>query len=190
MGTWGATRSWLVGAVLLVAGGLPVTAAAQQAWVKGEQKFNLRTGPGTNYRIVGTVNKDDRVQITARESGWTQVRNRDGDQGWLPSRYLQQSLPNAMRLERTASELETVRKEFEDVSSETEKLQQENQRLLEQESAQAAESRALTEENLDLKAGERWPYLITGATILLAGMLGGALLAKFAGRRPQPRIRF
>ncbi len=169
---------------------LPVDAAAQAAWVRGETKFNLRSGPGTRYRIVATVERDERVQITANESGWTQVRTASGDQGWLPARYVQRSLPDSLRLKQVQEELESARKELGERTEEFEKLSQESAALQQKEAAQGEQILELTEENLDLKAGERWPYLITGATILVAGVLAGAILARFSGRRPQPRIRF
>ena len=47
----------------------------------------------------------------------------------------------------------------------------------------------LTRENLELRAGARWPEWITGAGILGAGMLMGAILHSITGRRSRPRIR-
>ncbi len=176
----------IAGVLLLLA--LPLHAARGE-WVRGETRFNLRTGPGVNYRITGNVERDEPVQVTARESGWAQVRSRTGAEGWLLARYLQQTPPDALRIERNETELASVREEAEGLKRDNEQLRQENERLRQQETDQGEEVRRLTEENLDLKAGERWPYLITGAAILVTGMLAGALFARAAGRRPQPRIR-
>ena len=35
--------------------GAPVTAQAETAWIRGEIRLNLRTGPGNNYRIVDSI---------------------------------------------------------------------------------------------------------------------------------------
>ena len=49
--------------------------------------------------------------------------------------------------------------------------------------------RRLSEENRDLRAGERWPYLVTGAGILGIGLAVG-LLVRGGTRRSSSRIRF
>ena len=55
--------------------------------------------------------------------------------------------------------------------------------------SQRTEIQTLTRENMELKAGARWPEWITGACILAAGMLMGAILQSISARRSRPRIR-
>jgi hypothetical protein len=47
----------------------------------------------------------------------------------------------------------------------------------------------LTVDNLELRAGARYPEWITGASILAAGMALGAMLHRSSGRRTPKRIR-
>jgi SH3 domain protein len=173
-----------------VAALLPAAAAAEPQWVWGESTFELRTGPGIQYRIVAYVKKDERVDVLTRESGWAQVRNAAEERGWLLERYLQREPPPSVQLERARAELATARAELDSLGREAAELREESARLTERDAQQGEQILRLTEENLDLKAGERWPYLITGASILVAGMLGGALVTRLSARRPQPRIRF
>jgi hypothetical protein len=54
---------------------------------------------------------------------------------------------------------------------------------------QKTELERLTRENLELRAGARWPEWIAGASILFVGAVLGMLVHRSASRRPGPRIR-
>ena len=60
------------------------TTSAQEVWVKDVVNLNLRTGPGNQYRITGLLKTGDSVRIVKRAEGWTQVRQSDGKEGWVP----------------------------------------------------------------------------------------------------------
>ena len=47
----------------------------------------------------------------------------------------------------------------------------------------------ISRENFELRAGARWPEWITGAGILCAGMILGAILRAITARRARPRLR-
>lgn len=49
-------------------------------------KLNVRTGPGTNYGILGAVTKNERLPVTGRAAGrcdWFQVQLPSGQVGWI-----------------------------------------------------------------------------------------------------------
>jgi hypothetical protein len=49
-------------------------------------KLNVRHGPGVNYRILGSVNRNDRLPVTGRANGrcdWFQVQLSSGQIGWI-----------------------------------------------------------------------------------------------------------
>jgi len=48
---------------------------------------NLRSGPGTSYKIVGTINEKSLVTILDIESGWAKIRHGEL-QGWVNDDYL------------------------------------------------------------------------------------------------------
>ena len=165
-------------------------ASAEQAWVRDEIRLNLRTGPSTQNRIVGVVKTGDEVAVLRRGDGWTQVRNvTDGKQGWIPEGYLNPVPPPGVRLaelETRAVELET---ELAKVSKRAKELGETNEILASQDGEQEAQIKTLTMENMELKAGARYPEWITGALIFASGMLLGAILrSSFAKRAPQ-RVR-
>ena len=49
---------------------------------------NVRTGPGTSYRVVDTLYAGEQVNIeTCRSSGWCYITH-SGPDGWVSARYL------------------------------------------------------------------------------------------------------
>ncbi|UCA44795.1 SH3 domain-containing protein [Pseudochrobactrum sp. XF203] len=63
--------------------------AAQAANAIVTTNLNLRTGPGTNYRTLGSIPNGARVDVNGctRGYGWCRV-NYAGRSGWASSRYL------------------------------------------------------------------------------------------------------
>lgn len=175
-------------AVLVAASGLPQAAGAETAWVRGEVRLNLRTGPTTGHRIVGGVKTGDRVEIVGRAEDWTRIREPSGLEGWIPAGYLDPEPPAVVRVDQLATEVERLRRRNAELSEENERLTQGSEASVEREAAQRAELERLATENRELRAGARWPHWIAGASILAAGMLVGAILAR-SGRRSQRRIK-
>jgi hypothetical protein len=71
------------------------------------------------------------------------------------------------------------------------RLRAENTALKQRDADRESAIERLSAENLELQAGERWPYLITGAGILGFGMIIGAVVqALIGGRRNRRRIKF
>ena len=162
--------------------------AEQQAWIRGDVKLNVRTGPSTDHRIVAGVETGDDVLILARADSWTQVRTKRGKEGGIPAGYLDTTPPPLVRLEQLESELESTLEQLTLVTSEAERLREENQTLAGRDEEQQSSIRSLTEENLDLKAGARWPYLISGASILGAGMLIGLAMGRSGKKKSRIRL--
>ncbi|MCR5826306.1 MAG: SH3 domain-containing protein [Oscillospiraceae bacterium] len=70
---------------------------------------NLRSGPGTGYGRIALVNKGTKVQVAARENGWSFVKV-EGKFGWISSDYLSKTTPVA-ETETTARTETTTRTE-------------------------------------------------------------------------------
>ncbi len=163
---------------------------AEQAWVMDKEvTLTLRTGAGTQYRIIGGLSTGDAVTILSRGEGWTKVRAPDGKEGWVSAGFLQSSPPARNELERLEEEAEELRRQVAALSTSAADLQAAKGKLESDDEAQRLEIDRLTRENLELRAGARWPEWITGAGIVLVGMALGALLGRNASRRRQPRVR-
>lgn len=80
-----AVTAGLVSGVSLVVGS---TAEARNTKVTATTSVNVRSGPGTQYRIVGAISTGQSLPIkgTAKE-GWTQV-SYSGATAWISSRYV------------------------------------------------------------------------------------------------------
>jgi SH3 domain protein len=162
-------------------------ARAETGWVDDQVRLNLRTGPGNQYRILASVETGDSVEILSRGDGWIEV-SAEGKSGWVPDGYLQADPPAVVKLARIESEAAELRTRAKQLGEDTEKLRGENEQLATRESEQRAELERLTRDNLELRAGSRWPEWIAGACILTVGMGLGALL-RGSARRQTPRIR-
>ncbi len=178
---------------LLLTGLLSLTGAAgvaaQTSWVGGEVKLNLRRGPSTEYKIIGSVSSEEPVTVLDSQDGWTQVRLENGQEGWIPGGYLSSEPPAAIRAERLETEARSLRDRLATSETEAERLRSENQSLSAAETEQRERITALTTENHELRALVRWREWITGASILAIGMIVGALLRRRSGRRRSDRLR-
>ena len=192
--TRGRTR-WQVGVASAVAMAIALCALAatpadaERAWVRGGIRLNLRTEPGTQFRIIGVVQTGDGVDILERRDEWTRIRTSDAKQGWIPVGYLRPEPPPTVRLQQLETEVEELRAELESSTGSVAKLQQQNAEISKKDGEQQAEIAHITRENMELKAGARWPEWIVGASVLAAGMLIGAVLHRNSTRRPPSRIR-
>jgi SH3 domain protein len=168
-----------------------IAASAETSWVKDELRLNLRSGPGNEYRIKGFIKTGDSVTVLSRREGWVQVRTTspDAEDGWVEDGFLAAEPPAAMRLEKMKTETADARGQFGSLTERVKSLETENGTLKEEDVAQKEELESLTRDNMELRAGARWPEWITGACLLAVGMLMGAIVQSMNGRRSRPRIR-
>jgi SH3 domain protein len=164
-------------------------ALAERAWIKDELRINLRTGPGVQFRIVGRLKTGDTVEILETGEGWTKVRLAELGDGWIPEGYLQPTPPARLRLDQSEDQTQDLRDRVEELSRKNTELTGENATLAGRDGDQQEQISRLTRENMELRAGARWPHWITGAGILAAGMLLGLIVRAGAGRRSRTRIR-
>jgi uncharacterized protein YgiM (DUF1202 family) len=162
----------------------------EPAWVRGELKLNFRASPSPTSTALGIVTTGDQVLVLERKGAWARIRVASGETGWLPESSL---LPEAPPVERVAAlegELASVREELAVAQREIETLQRRDEERQTRADERERAFEQIEEENRDLRAGERWPYMVTGASILGAGLTAGFLMRGGASRRGGGRIRF
>ena len=181
--------AWLCAAALGcgVLGSLAAPARAT-SWVKDEVKLNVRTGPSLEYRIVATIATGDSADVLENGDGWTRVRDAKGNEGWVPEGYLQDNAPAVVRLQQLEQEQQKLRDQMQQASQDTDALRQVNQKLTATDDSRQGEMDRLKEENMAYRAGARWPTLFAGASILLGGILIGALGRATGTRRSRVRL--
>lgn len=163
-------RRWRIVWVLMVAcllwSGLSL--AGEVRYVTDEARIPLRTGKGTQYRIVRMVKSGTPVEVLSVSEGYARVRTPGGTEGWMLKRFLQEQ-PVArerlaemeQRLAALEAEAATLREQAQalqhlrsELESRNTALTEENDRLhkeLERIRAEAAEPLRLSRENQALR---------------------------------------
>ena len=175
---------------LLFMSSLATTAtAADTGWVRSYIRLNLRSGAGTQFKILGAVETGDELRVLSRGESWTRVQSADGRIGWIPAGYLEAEPPPTLRLQQLETETASLRSELEEIRTEASQLRESNATLAATDSGQREEIESLKIDNYELRAGSRYQEWITGALILSLGTLVGAFLHRNSTRRPSSRIR-
>lgn len=176
--------------VLLFTSVLTSTAtAADIGWIRSYIRLNLRSGAGTQYKILGGVETGDELRVLSRGESWTRVQRVDGKIGWIPAGYLETQPPPTLRLQQLETETGSLRTDLEEIRTEASRLRESNATLTATDSGQREEIESLKLDNYELRAGSRYQEWITGGLILTIGMLVGAFLHRNSTRRPSSRIR-
>lgn len=67
----------------LAFGAVALSTAAQAYPARSESSVNVRSGPGTQYDVVGQLDPGERVNVTGSSGGWSHING-----GWVSSNYL------------------------------------------------------------------------------------------------------
>lgn len=92
----------------------------------GDTKLNLRSGRGTQYRIITTLDPGQPVTALSTAGEWTKIGTTDGNEGWVVSRYLTEDKPPDVKIEDLNIQLETLLGKLEMADIENRKLTEEN----------------------------------------------------------------
>ncbi len=80
----------LIGLTLLAFSAATAVHAEEKRYVSDELNTWVRSGPGDNYRLVGTVNAGEEVVLlqTNADTNYGQVRDSSGRTSWIPLKEL------------------------------------------------------------------------------------------------------
>ncbi|CAH1045300.1 TIGR04211 family SH3 domain-containing protein [Halomonas sp. TD01] len=188
--------------VLLSIGGTPAFAQSDnQAWVSDELSTYVRSGPTDGYRIVGTLNAGEQVEVLETSGDYTRVRSNSGDTVWVLSSELQQN-PSAReqlpvlqaQVDELTQELNGINDTWDQrVSSMTETLDIREQRIVELEArnreldSEAEQSRQQVralQARLDTQEEDLlMRYFMYGGGVAGAGLLVGLIVPHLPRRR-------
>ena len=65
----------------------PSVSVNKQGVVKVNSALNMRSGPGSNYGVIGTLCNNDKVEIIKEVDGWYEIKF-NGKVGYVSSRYI------------------------------------------------------------------------------------------------------
>jgi uncharacterized protein YgiM (DUF1202 family) len=166
----------------------PPAPPSEQAWVRGEVRTNFRANPAPTSTPMGVVKTGDQVGVFERRGDWARILVGELV-GWIPTSYLDSTPPPHEHLAMLEAQVADLQTKLDAATHEAGEAKARIEQLTTTDSEREAAMRRMSEENRDLRAGERWPYLVTGAGILGIGLAVGLLL-RGGSRRSSSRIRF
>lgn len=63
-------------------------ANAATSYISDNLHTFIHSGPGTKYKIIGSVNTGDRVEIIRKNAKYTLIKDSKGRSGWINSKYV------------------------------------------------------------------------------------------------------
>ena len=99
---------------------------AKDMYVGDITKLNLRSGNGVKYPIITTLDSEEPVALLSSAGEWSKIATRDGNEGWVVSKYLTEEKPSDIKIEDLRIEAETLQEKLEIASLENRKLKEEN----------------------------------------------------------------
>jgi SH3 domain protein len=81
---------------------LVITARAETLYVTDLREISVRSGPGTEYKILSFVSTGQALVTLETSDGWTKVQTSQGKEGWVLTRFLKAEPPATLSM----SELE------------------------------------------------------------------------------------
>lgn len=157
----------------------------QRQYVREDLFIYLHTGPGRNYRIIGSIDAGTEISVMSQnsDSEFTQVTDDQGREGWIESRFVSNAAPSTLRVPALESALETSQNDAATLAAENTELRQRinqaEQQLssineqLQQQTAQVA-SLTASLEKADQDELIRWftrGGMLAGASVLLGVLL-------------------
>lgn len=92
----------------------PQSVAQETQYISDMVLVPVRSGPGTDYRIVnrGLPSGTSLLVYDLSDDGeWTEIETRGGTRGWIPTQYLQKEPPAGLLINDLRLQLEQVRGE-------------------------------------------------------------------------------
>lgn len=187
---WAARLVTAVASMVIIVGATALPGAAETAWIAGGSRVNVRRAPDVAARVVAWADPSDRVEVLETSGGWSHVRTSAGGDGWVATSRLQTDPPPAARAAAMASEIEDLRSKLAREVETVKQLRGEGEAYAGKDREQKAEIARLVAAQESLRTDARWREWLTGAGIVLGGMLLGAILSRMQARRAGPaRLR-
>lgn len=129
------------------------TTSAASRFVIDELWLQLRTGPSSEYRIIKAVKSGDKLKILKddKESGYSQVRTKEGTEGWVLTRFLDSKPIAKIRLSWAETKIKELTEELETAKTQLDEVVGKNSNLNNTSSTLARKNEQLTQELNKLK---------------------------------------
>jgi SH3 domain protein len=160
---------------------------AETFYVGDEVKLTLRSGPGTDRKILDIVSTGEKMEILQDGEEWVFVRLRNGKEGWVLKRYLTREKPSRLVLEELQTSHGLLATQSDELAKENAALKATNEtinaRLKEKTKALEELTRTYEELKKDSDAGtfqmrKNIILLFSGAGILFFGIILGLVMKR------------
>jgi SH3 domain protein len=163
----------------------------QQGFISDDLTIFMHAGPGTNYRILGTINAGAQVQTTGKSSNdYSEIIDDKNRVTWVETQYITrqpglrfvvsdlngQLASNNDNTAQLDGELNELKSTIDLINKEKEKLQAEFSQS--QQQLKQAQSKV---KDQDTNIKKQWFF--NGAIVLGIGLILGLILPKFFARR-------
>lgn len=189
--------------------GLSVGAhAAEKRYVSDELSTYVHSGPGTKYRIVGTLNAGEPVELISTDDKFAQVKDEKGRTVWLPIEQLNNTPSMKIRIPELEAENQKLRQQLDNIdntwNTRTANMQQsvadndsivkqlkaENEKL-KNELIKAGKKLEIVEVNLDDRRRELiLQWFMYGGGVAGVGLIFGLILPHIIPRRKKRHDRW
>jgi len=104
-------------------------AYAEKMYVTNVIKVTLRTGPGTDHKVVQMLLSGAEVEVIEPGGDWSHVRTTSGKDGWILTRFISPDTPSALLLAALQKKQDKLLVRAAALDEENKKYVEENQRL-------------------------------------------------------------
>lgn len=126
-----------------------VSHAQESVYVSDVLYVPMRSGPGTQYRIINAAMKSGTrlVRVENTEDGtWAKVTTSGGTEGWIQNQYLSDERTAQIKLDETVARLARLEKENTELKTQNTALSQDKSTLSELSQQESATKTALADE--------------------------------------------
>ncbi|MFM4965754.1 TIGR04211 family SH3 domain-containing protein [Aeromonas bivalvium] len=179
------------------------SALAETRYVSDNIYIFMHGGPGTQYRILGSVKAGEALDVKGGQAGFTQVVDERGREGWVKNEDLQREPSLKVRVPQLEQELQALKDRLQNLNGDNEKrFAEKDGKIAEQEAQLAtlkeqldsqgeelasvkAENAALTSSIDNREHDMQMDWFIRGGAMVGGGILLGILLPMLPRRRKQ-----
>ncbi len=182
--------------------------AAEKRYISDELSTYVHSGPGNQFRIVGTLNAGDEVEVIATDKNFVQVKDNRGRTVWLASEQLSSQPSMKVRIPALEAENRELRDKLENIDNTwntrtadmqnkvadsdnvVSQLKSENEKL-KNELIKAGKKLEIVEVNLDDRRRELiLQWFMYGGGVAGVGLIFGLILPHIIPRRKKRNDRW
>lgn len=108
---------------------LCTTAIAKKNYISGSQKVTFRSGPSVNNKVLKMIESEEAVDVLEAGEEWTKVKDSDGQEGYILSRFLTAETPYSLRFKWQKSQMDKLKESTVELSEKNKALSSEVENL-------------------------------------------------------------